>query len=119
MSADMGDDAAAPDGIDERRGGRPVQRQHAGRRDPPEELAAGGVERRQNAPDPEGEDAAAADGGRRLRTGTVRPRGGIDGVWRGIDCAPDLLARCDVEGAHNFVVPLAGDHHDPIARHDG
>ena len=48
---------------------------------------------------------------------TVRPRGRIDGVWRGIRRAPDLLARRHIEGADNLLIALTGDHHDPIAGH--
>ena len=60
----MGDDAGAPVeivGIDERRRGRSVVRQHGGCRYSPDELAAREIERRQNAADPEREDAAAGN----------------------------------------------------------
>ena len=116
----MGDDAGAPVEIveiDQRRRGRSVLRQHGRRRYSPDQRAAREIERRQNAADPEREDAAAGNGRRGLRAGTVRLRGRIDVVWRGIRRAPDLLARRHIEGADNLLIALTGDHHDPIAGH--
>src|SRR6188508_806251 len=112
MSADVDDDTGA---VNERRRGRSVLRRHGGRRSSPDERAARKIERRQNAADPEREDAAAGNRRRGLRAGTVRPRGGIDGIWGGIRSAPDLLARDHIEGADNLLIALTSDHHDPIA----
>src|SRR3954467_7085063 len=114
VSADMDNDAGA---VNQRRGGRSVLRQHVWRWDSPGELAAREIERGQDAADPEREDAAAGDRRSGLRAGTVRPRGRIDVVRRGIRGAPDLLARRQIEGANNLVLALTGDRHDPIARH--
>src|SRR4051794_29328160 len=104
----MDDNAGAVGGIDERRRRRSVLRQHRGRRYSPEELAAREIEGREDAANPEREDTATRNGRRRLRAGTVRPRGRIHGIWRRVRRAPDLLARRHIEGADNLLIALTG-----------
>jgi hypothetical protein len=114
----MGDDAGAPlDEIDQRRHGRSIVRQHAGRRYSPDQSAAREIESREDAADPERKDAAAGNGRSGLRPGTVRLRSRSDVVWRRIRRAPDLRSRRYVEGADNLLIVLTRDHHDAIAGH--